>query len=115
VKTIAQAIESALAQRTDFEFNVIVVDNHSTDGTGDEIERVAAVDSRVVRIVPQETDLGIGGCWNQAVFSPQCGRYCVQLDSDDLYLGTDVLSRVANLFRTGCLRNGYWLLQDRRL
>ena len=98
VKTIADAIESALSQKTDFEFNVMVVDNHSTDGTSEAIEAMAQKDSRVVHIKPERTDLGIGGCWSLAFNDQRCGRFAVQLDSDDLYSGTDTLQRIVDKF-----------------
>jgi hypothetical protein len=91
-RTIRDAIRSALDQKTAFDYNVLVVDNHSTDGTGAAIESFS--DPRVVRIVPESRFLGIGGCWNEAVFSARCGRVAVQLDSDDLYAGLDVLARL---------------------
>lgn len=97
-KTIAQAAESALSQQAAFDFNVIVVDNHSTDGTSRILEDLASKDPRLVHRVPTRTDLGIGGCWNEAVFSAACGRYAVQLDSDDLYSGPDVLARIVAAF-----------------
>ena len=84
VKTISDAINSVLCQETDFPFNVIVVDNHSTDGTTELIEKLAS-DKRVIHVVPDRTDLGIGGCWNMAIDHPQCGKFAIQLDSDDLY------------------------------
>jgi hypothetical protein len=90
--TIGDALESALSQETDFGFNVIVVDNHSTDRTSSVIASHA--DPRLVRKVPEGHDLGIGGCWNEAVFSSECGRFALQLDSDDLFLNSGVLSRV---------------------
>ncbi len=90
--TIGEALKSALGQEADFPFNVIVVDNHSTDSTGSVIE--SAGDSRLVRKIPQSHDLGIGGCWNEAIFSPACGRFALQLDSDDLFLDANVLARV---------------------
>ena len=102
VKTVAEAVRSALAQQADFAFNVIVVDNHSTDGTTPLLAELAAADDRLVHVIPQRRDLGIGGCWNEAIFHPQCGRWACQLDSDDLYDGTDVLARVVALLRTGC-------------
>lgn len=101
VKTVADAVGSALAQQADFPFNVVVVDNHSTDGTTQVLSELAAREARLVHLVPERTDLGIGGCWNEAVFSPQCGRYAVQLDSDDLYCGPDVLARIVAEFRRG--------------
>ena len=97
VQTIADAIKSALSQETTFKFNVIVVDNHSTDGT-DEVVRSLSADERVVLLRPERKDLGIGGCWDYAVRSNACGRYAVQLDSDDLYSGTDTLTRIVEAF-----------------
>ena len=94
--TIADAIESVLGQKTSFPFNVIVVDNHSTDNTGNIVDSFA--DSRVVHIVPERHDLGIGGCWELAVNSSACGRFAVQLDSDDLYSDTDTLQRIVDGF-----------------
>ncbi|HNG29871.1 MAG TPA: glycosyltransferase family 2 protein, partial [Blastocatellia bacterium] len=101
VKTIADAVRSALAQQTDFDFNVIVVDNHSTDGTTDALKALAAENPRLIHLTPTRTDLGIGGCWNEAVFSEHCGRYAVQLDSDDIYSGEQTLSRVVAEFDAG--------------
>jgi glycosyltransferase involved in cell wall biosynthesis len=92
-------VRSALSQQADFSFNVIVVDNHSTDGTSDLLKGIAAGNDRLVHLVPTRRDLGIGGCWNEGVFSSYCGRYAVQLDSDDIYSGTDVLSRIIAVFR----------------
>lgn len=98
VRTVGAAVRSALSQITAFPFNVIVVDNHSTDGTTELLAEMAAADSRVVHIIPERTDLGIGGCWNLAVCSPTCGRFAVQLDSDDLYSSTATLQRVVDAF-----------------
>lgn len=97
---IGDAISSALAQQTDFPFNILVVDNHSTDGTTETVARLAA-DHKVKHIIPARRDLGIGGCWNEALFSPDCGRYAVQLDSDDLYKDGNTLQRIVDAFRTG--------------
>lgn len=94
--TIADAIGSVLTQKTTFPFNIIVVDNHSTDGTSEIIDGFG--DSRVVHIIPTRTDLGIGGCWNEAVNSPLCGRFAVQLDSDDLYSSENTLQRIVDEF-----------------
>jgi len=91
-------VRSALAQRTSFPFNVIVVDNHSEDGTTDVLAELARTCDRLVPIVPARRDLGIGGCWNEAVYSPHCGRIAVQLDSDDLYDGELVLERIVAEF-----------------
>jgi glycosyltransferase involved in cell wall biosynthesis len=101
VKTIADAVGSALAQKTDFDFNLIVVDNHSDDGTSGILKDISTRDPRLVHLVAERTDLQIGGCWNHAVFSPHCGRYAVQLDSDDLYDGEDVLKRIVETFGSG--------------
>lgn len=101
VNTIADAVRSALAQQTDFPFNVIVVDNHSSDGTTEALQQLAAEDSRLIHLQPQRTDLGIGGCWNEAVYSEHCGRYAVQLDSDDIYSGEQTLARIIAEFETG--------------
>lgn len=99
VRTIRDAVESVLAQEASFAFNCIVVDNHSTDGTSDVMGQLAASDGRIVHLKPARTDLGIGGCWDLAVRSEHCGRYAVQLDSDDLYSGPDVLERIVEVFR----------------
>lgn len=95
-KTICDAVDSALAQVTTFPFNVIVVDNHSTDGTTKLLD--AYTDSRLIHIIPRRTDLGIGGCWNVAVDDERCGRFAVQLDSDDLYSSPDTLQKIVDAF-----------------
>ena len=91
-RTILDAVASALSQEALFAFNVVVVDNHSTDGTSGLLRAVG--DPRLVSLVPGRRDLGIGGCWNEAISSPHCGRYAVQLDSDDLYLDEGALERI---------------------
>ncbi len=98
-KTIAEAVASALRQKTDFDFNVIVVDNHSTDGSGDILHKLAQQDARLLHMVPARRDLGIGGCWNEAIYSEACGEYALQLDSDDLYAADDVLQRIVDQMR----------------
>lgn len=98
-RTIADAVDSALSQKTSFEFNVVVVDNHSSDGTTAILEERAGRDRRLVHLVPSRRDLGIGGCWNQAIGSEACGRWTVQLDSDDLYDGDRVLERIVDTLR----------------
>jgi hypothetical protein len=98
-RTILDAVRSALGQKTPFDFNVIVVDNHSTDGTAVVLENVD--DERLVRIVPERRDLAIGGCWNEAIHCARCGRYAVQLDSDDLYASDDVLQRIVAELKRG--------------
>lgn len=102
VNTIEDAVRSALAQQTDFSFNVIVVDNHSTDGTTAALQALAAEHAELIHLIPQRDDLGIGGCWNEAIYASHCGRYAVQLDSDDIYSGTTTLGRiVAEFERSG--------------
>ena len=97
-KTICDAVKSALAQKADFNFNVIVVDNHSTDGTGQLLADMAKADKRLVVITPKRHDLGIGGCWNEAINSQWCGRFAVQLDSDDLYSSPATLKTIVEAF-----------------
>ena len=99
VRTVKDAVKSALSQKCDFPFNVIVVDNHSTDGTTQLLEEIAAKDDRLIHIVPAKYDLGIGGCWNLAVHDEACGEFAVQLDSDDVYSGTDTLAKIVSAFR----------------
>ena len=96
-KTVHDAVVSALSQKTDFSFNVIVVDNHSTDGTTEILSSLAA-DERLVHLIPTRTDLGIGGCWNYAINDAHCGRFAVQLDSDDLYSSENTLQTIVNAF-----------------
>jgi Glycosyltransferases involved in cell wall biogenesis len=100
-RTIADAVKSALSQQLDCTFNVIVIDNYSTDGTTEILNRLALDDTRLIHIIPERIDLGIGGCWNLAINDTHCGRYAVQLDSDDLYSGPDTLQKVINKFREG--------------
>lgn len=103
VRTIRNAVESALSQQAGFPFNVIVVDNHSTDGTTEILNEMSKADSRVVHIIPESKDLGIGGCWDLAIRDSRCGRFAVQLDSDDLYSSPDTLQTIVNKFLTeGC-------------
>jgi hypothetical protein len=101
VKTITDAVKSALAQHADFAFNVIVVDNHSTDGTTDLLRQLAAENEKLIHLIPTRTDLGIGGCWNEAIYSANCGHYAVQLDSDDIYANEQALARVVAEFERG--------------
>ncbi|MEN3334787.1 MAG: hypothetical protein V7641_4152 [Blastocatellia bacterium] len=100
-RTIAEAVRSALAQQTDFAFNVIVVDNHSTDRTTAILTELASQDDRLIHHLPRRSDLGIGGCWNEAVYSDHCGEYAVQLDSDDLYADAKTLAKIVAAFDEG--------------
>jgi hypothetical protein len=98
-RTIEDAVRSVLSQKADFTFNVIVVDNHSTDKTSEMLKSIT--DPRLVIHAPLRTDLGIGGCWNEAIFSPRCGRYAVQLDSDDLYSSPGTLQTIVRTLAEG--------------
>ena len=95
-KTILDAVNSALSQKASFKYNVIVVDNHSTDRTTELLQGIE--DQRLVHIIPERTDLGIGGCWDMAVNDERCGRFAVQLDSDDLYSSPKTLQRIVDAF-----------------
>jgi hypothetical protein len=100
-RTIKDAVTSALSQQTSFEFNVIVVDNHSTDRTTEILHEIAASDGRLIHLKPSRTDLGIGGCWNEAIYSEHCGEYAIQLDSDDLYADQNTLAKIVSKFDEG--------------
>ena len=95
-KTVADAVKSALGQKASFKFNVIVVNNHSTDRTGEILDELKA--DNLIQIVPERTDLGIGGCWNEAINSSFCGKFAVQLDSDDLYSSPKTLQKIVDAF-----------------
>ena len=97
IKTIRDAIVSVLKQETNFPFNLIVIDNHSTDGTTEAIDEFKS-DGRLIHLIPERDDLGIGGCWNVGVHHAQCGKFAVQLDSDDVYSGVDTLQKIVNAF-----------------
>jgi len=96
-KTIADAIQSVLTQQTSFPFNLIIIDNHSTDATPEIIKSFN--DNRIVHIIPERRDLGIGGCWNEGINHPQCGRFAIQLDSDDLYKDETTIQKIVDKFR----------------
>ncbi len=100
-KTISEAIGSALKQKTEKRFNIIIVDNHSTDGTTEIIKSIATEDDRVIHIIPKITDHGIGGCWNVAVNDKRCGMFSVQLDSDDIYKDENTLQKIVDKFYEG--------------
>jgi hypothetical protein len=97
-KTITDAVRSVLTQQTNFSFNLIVVDNHSTDATTEILQNCAAKDRRLLHVIPLRNDLGIGGCWNEAIMHEQCGKFAVQLDSDDLYINHQTLQKIIDAF-----------------
>ena len=97
VKTIADAIQSVLSQKTNFKFNLIIIDNYSTDGTSEAIDKFAS-DERLIHLIPENKELGIGGCWNAGVHHAKCGKFAVQLDSDDVYSGDDTLQKIIDAF-----------------
>jgi GT2 family glycosyltransferase len=114
--TVADAVQSALSQETDFAFNVLCVDNHSTDGTTEVLSGLARKFPGLKHIIPRRTDLGIGGCWNEAIFAECCGRFAVQLDSDDLYSGPHTLQKILDRFRSGACAmviGAYTLVNER--
>ena len=98
VKTVEDAIKSVLMQKTSFTFNLIIIDNFSTDGTSELIQKYAKTDNRVIHIIPTRHDLGIGGCWNEGVHSEKCGKFAVQLDSDDVYEHENTLQTIVEAF-----------------
>lgn len=97
IKTVRDAIASVLSQKTNFKFNLIVIDNHSTDGTKEAIDDYAK-DKRLIHLIPDRHDLGIGGCWNYGVHHAQCGKFAIQLDSDDIYSDENTLQKIVNAF-----------------
>lgn len=97
IRTIRDAIRSVLKQETDFKFNLIIIDNHSTDGTTEAIDEFKS-DERLIHIIPQRNDLGIGGCWNMGVHHEKCGKFAVQLDSDDVYKDEHTLTTIVRAF-----------------
>ncbi len=98
VKTIGDAIDSVLKQETNFKFNLIVVDNHSTDGTTEVIKEKSKKNVLVIHIIPERKDLGIGGCWNEAVHHAKCGKFAIQLDSDDIYADKNTIQTIVDTF-----------------
>jgi hypothetical protein len=116
-ETIIEAVKSALSQETNFPFNVIVVDNHSTDGTTALLSDLAKQYFNLKHIIPERTDLGIGGCWNEALRHKACGRYAIQLDSDDLYSSHHTLQKMVDMLRQGnyAMVIGSYTLVDSRL
>lgn len=98
-KTISDAIQSVLKQKTNFKFNLFIVDNYSDDGTTDIVKSFAKQDQRIIHIIPKRKDLGIGGCWNEAVHHPKCGKFSCQLDSDDLYKDDNTIQKIVDKFK----------------
>ena len=113
VRTVRDAIKSVLSQKTDFKFNLIVIDNGSTDGTTEAIDEFKD-DERLIHIIPERDDLGIGGCWNAGVNHPKCGKFAVQLDSDDVYSDENTLAKmVAAFYEQNCsMVVGTYMLTD---
>ena len=99
VRTISEAVNSALSQKCDFPFNIIVVDNHSDDGTTEAINSIAKSNKNIIHLGPGALNLGIGGCWNEGINHEDCGRFAVQLDSDDIYSDEFTLQKIVNVFR----------------
>jgi len=97
-KTIASAIKSVLLQKTKFKFNIIIVDNHSTDKTTEIVQNLAENDNRIIHIIPERKDLGIGGCWNIGIHHKNCGQFAIQLDSDDIYSDYNTVQKIINGF-----------------
>lgn len=98
IRTIEDAIQSTLKQVCNFRYNVIIVDNHSTDGTTEVIDKWAQKESRILHLIPERKDLGIGGCWNEAIDCEQCGKFAIQLDSDDMYSDENTLQKIVDTF-----------------
>ena len=98
VKTIADAVKSVLNQKAEFNFNLIVVDNHSTDGTSELLADLAKSDERLIHLIPERKDLQIGGCWNEGIMHESCGRFAIQLDSDDIYYDENTIMKVVEKF-----------------
>jgi hypothetical protein len=98
LRTIEDAIQSTLKQVCNFRYNVIIVDNHSTDGTTEAIDKWAQKESRILHLIPERKDLGIGGCWNEAIDCEQCGKFAIQLDSDDVYSDENTLQKIVDTF-----------------
>lgn len=99
VKTIGDAVESVMNQKADFNFNLIVVDNHSTDGTTEKLVEYAAKYDNLIHVIPNRNDLGIGGCWNVAIDDARCGEFALQLDSDDMYADENTIQSIVDKFR----------------
>lgn len=97
VRTIGDALSSALSQKTSFKYNVIVVDDNSTDGTVEVIKSFLD-DPKLVYIAQDKTYHAIGGNWNAALHHPKCGRFAIQLDSDDVYYDENTVQKFVEAF-----------------
>lgn len=100
INTIGNAVDSVMEQKTNFKFNLIVVDNHSTDGTTEKLKEYAKKYENIVHIIPERRDLGIGGCWNVAIEDDRCGKFSIQLDSDDIYADETTVQKIVNKFQS---------------
>lgn len=98
VKTIGDAIESVLKQTTNFKFNLIVIDNHSKDSTTEVISELANKSDKLIHVIPEREDLQIGGCWNEGIMNKNCGRFAIQLDSDDIYYDESTIQKIVDKF-----------------
>ena len=98
IQTVEDAVRSVFTQKTSFKFNLIIVDNHSADGTTQLLEKLSKEDDRLIHVIPGRKDLGIGGCWNEGVFHEKCGKFAIQLDSDDLYINDQVVQTIVDAF-----------------
>lgn len=98
IRTIGDAVKSVLMQKTAFQFNLIIVDNFSDDGTTELIQSFAEKDSRIIHLIPERNDLGIGGCWNEGVHHAACGKFAIQLDSDDVYQDENTIQKIVDAF-----------------
>jgi glycosyltransferase involved in cell wall biosynthesis len=99
LRTISEAVNSALSQKANFPFNLIVVDNHSDDGTTEVLKKLAKSNKNLIHLIPKKINLGIGGCWNEGIHNTDCGRFAIQLDSDDIYSDDNALQTIVNVFR----------------
>ena len=97
VRTIGDALNSALNQKTTFKYNVIVVDDNSTDGTVDVIKKFID-DPKLVYIAQDKSYHAIGGNWNAALHHPKCGKFAIQLDSDDVYYDENTVQKFVDAF-----------------
>ncbi|MCK4464232.1 MAG: glycosyltransferase family 2 protein, partial [Bacteroidales bacterium] len=98
VRTIGDAIKSVLKQKTNFTYNLIIIDNFSNDGTNEKIKSFAEKDQRIIHVIPKRKDLGIGGCWNVGIDHKKCGKFAIQLDSDDVYIDETVIQKIVDTF-----------------